>query len=288
MPGYWCRSYFSLLYFLRVHYHVFAILPGGRFVWFPSPFVLTMKTILITVAVLFAMIVSCEVEPPFLPTDVLAPLPDTVFAHSHAIYAYSKDTFTVYWKNPETSETILLFTGMGPYKDTIWTPEWPFSYLWARTQPLREDSVWLTYGCVEAQGTWYVCMPIDHWNGECSFAICYTGQSQGLLYLSIFSKTTWLQHTNRTPNMLPSGLFSTGDPCSTLPRCVVLLYDIFPCMATASLHIVGCSLWKGSGSFSLYPGGEMVNAYPKYIEMVELNYLDIPLAGSIPVLDTNS
>ena len=31
----------------------------------------------------------------------------------------------------------------------------------------------------------------------------------------------------------------------------------------------------------------MVDAYPKYIEMVELNYLDIPLAGSIPVLTTN-
>ena len=30
----------------------------------------------------------------------------------------------------------------------------------------------------------------------------------------------------------------------------------------------------------------MVDAYSKYIEMVELNYLDIPLAGSNPVLTT--
>ena len=32
----------------------------------------------------------------------------------------------------------------------------------------------------------------------------------------------------------------------------------------------------------------MVDAYPKYIEMVELNYLDIPLTGSNPVLTTMS
>ncbi len=30
----------------------------------------------------------------------------------------------------------------------------------------------------------------------------------------------------------------------------------------------------------------MVDAYPNYIEMVELNYSDIPLAGSNPVLTT--
>ena len=31
---------------------------------------------------------------------------------------------------------------------------------------------------------------------------------------------------------------------------------------------------------------ELVDAYPNYIEMVELNYLDIPLTGSNPVLIT--
>ena len=31
---------------------------------------------------------------------------------------------------------------------------------------------------------------------------------------------------------------------------------------------------------------ELVDAYPKYIEIVELNYLDIPLTGSSPVLTT--
>ena len=33
-------------------------------------------------------------------------------------------------------------------------------------------------------------------------------------------------------------------------------------------------------------GGGMVDAYPKYVQMVELNYMDIPLAGSNPVLTT--
>ncbi len=33
---------------------------------------------------------------------------------------------------------------------------------------------------------------------------------------------------------------------------------------------------------------ELVDAHPKYIQMVELNYLDVPLAGSNPVLTTKN